>query len=1371
MNHAKIYLCKADLSLLGTLTGIQTESCSLTQNATDLWQITFDVNRFEDRNGELVQSSYYDSIDDMMKLYLDSDEVQAFFVIDSEPGIKGDGYQEVKTVTAHSIECELNNVYLKNFKINCGTSDSQEYLAKDSKENYYNINPYTGLPYEYISLVNYDDQQLSLMHLALQGTGWTVKERLDSETCQIKKSFDISDNSVYSFLMKTVSPAASVIFEFDRKHRQVGFVKAEDYGEDTGVFITMRNLMNRFDVTGSSNDNIITKLVPSGANNLGIKYVNFGRDSVLNLDYFMNTLNEYGDYKFVSTDLHDKYNQWKHYRETEQITCDKFFGDKFFTRRELYAELTKLYNKADLDISELTNRVPNDGCQIDYRTYKLEELQTAYTAYNNALLTLITTYKNEFGVTEIGNAPEYTPTPSTATNIKDTPYWYDFYAYKEQIIPSVEQALKMYCQTDSNGNLVTDKKGHFIEIASGNPDYYTNQSIIEDINSYLYEWSLYGLDELEAKKKAWSEAANLLFHECFIRTGTLVSPTSYRTPDDSEETGWNSLSAEQQGEFTTKDAFFNRLNQYLDYMSFEKRTNSITKTDCIGIIRQCEHAIKGRKRKIRKIKRRQRKYQSLRDTLAKSVTLENFSIDGENPLFTEDDQTILHSMMREQEYNNDNILITNLDDTVSTVDAQEQLYQAAVEKLYEISQPQYSFKTELDNLYSLQEFASYQKTFRIGNFIRVGTETHEELFDNLFIKLRVISMSYNPLEISENLSVEFSTMTKSLNGISDLAFLLDSESSSGGTSSSSPSSGGTYGNNNANVQISNNMLNALLGTEMFGTAVTDVILDSMKANKGNFNSLFARSGAFDSLEAGELKINGDCLFDKVKSSNWNGSESDPLDNSEGSIISLSDGKFSFGGGKLKWDGKDLSVSGTLKGCDGHFKGSLNVNGNFVVDEEGNVTANNAEITGKINATNSVISESTVAGEIYAEYLDAQKGKIAGWSFNENALYQNSSAFRSKDGKYFGTKGLSLGSVFVVDDEGFLLKDIHGDTIKNTSILCNNMSDAGNAFIDRIYVYGYKNYDANQIFSLFVWKSTSFHFDKPANKDSNHEFIAARYQYIFNKTAIRNVTPLDLKSEKFTDGLIEYIDINKMGYVILDDLEFVTTDFDKHLEDLEPPDPSYTVDSIKIAEISTKEASLTSDIDWRVDYCPIDIVGVYYSNNTYDRISEVSVGMTVDSYNKRIKMDDTFMTNEGFSSKYMYDNVTVSGKALYINSDGTIGVSGSSKRFKNSVSTNLTDISDPHGLYDINVVQYKYNDNYFSSPHDEGLGKYFIGFIAEDIAEKFKDGATFDQYHLPDGWDIRYMFPAALKLIQEQHRDIENLKEEIKELKEKLKGEV
>ena len=484
MENSKIYLCKADCSILGNISGLKIETCSLKKNAIVQWELTFEVERYTNDNlCELKQTDYYDSIDTMMRLYLDGKE-QAFFVIDEEPAIHGEGLQETKTVTAHSIERELSYLNIKNFKINCGTKDSQEYLATDSTGNFNNINPYTNLPYEYISLVNYNNPQLSLLHLALQNTGWAVDENIDTEICNIKKSFEVSNENIYSFLMDTVSSSASVVFQFDRKNKKVGLIKAEDFGEDTGIFISMRNLMNRFEINSSSNDELITKLVPTGANNLGIEQVNFGKDCIINLDYFMNTLNEYGDYKYVSKELYDKYVTWKNYRETDKIT----FNGKQYTRREQYIELTKLYNQTILDINDLKNRVPNDGAVTDYKTFSLEELKLHLNAFNKALVSLITLYKNECGVTEIGNAPNYTPTPSSAVNIKNTPYWHDYYAYQESIIPQIKEALKMYCQTDSNGNLMTDINGHFIEMEFGNPAYYADPSIVKEVDAYKCIW-------------------------------------------------------------------------------------------------------------------------------------------------------------------------------------------------------------------------------------------------------------------------------------------------------------------------------------------------------------------------------------------------------------------------------------------------------------------------------------------------------------------------------------------------------------------------------------------------------------------------------------------------------------------------------------------------------------------------------------------------------------------------------------------------------------------------------------------------------------------------------------------------------------------
>lgn len=1439
MEHANIYLCKADCSLLGTISGIKTETCQITKNLTDFWELTFEVERYTDKNGTLVQSSYYDSIDTLMKIYFDSNDVQMFFVINTEPAIAGDGYQETKTVTAHSIECELNNMFLKNFKINCGTKDSQEYLATDSNNTAYNINPYTELPYEYISLVNYRDPQLSLMHLALQNTGWTVKTNIDPEICQIKKSFDISSSNIYAFLMETVSPTASVLFEFDRKHKQIGMVKLENSGEDTGIFVTMRNLMNHFEVSGTD-DNLITKLTPNGADNLGIEYVNFGKDYIINLDYFMDTLNEYGDYKYVSTELHNKYHAWKDYRDGEQSSIGYHFSSGIGstpqtitlkgTRRELYKELSKLYNQTILDISERKNRVPNDGASIDYKTYSLEELKISLNAYNQALAALITIYKNEYGVTQIGNAPNYTPTPSNAVNIKDTPYWYDFYAYKESIIPKVEQALKMYCQTDENGNLMTDNNGNFIELEFGNPDYYADSGIVKEVDSYKYEWSLYGLDELESKKKAWSEAANLLFDDCFIQSGTITNPTAYRTPN---ETGWNSLSETQKKRFTSQSAYIEKLNQYLDYMSFNTRDNSLTKTKCKGVIRQCDDAIRKIKNEISLIEQKQDWFSRQRREIANSVTIENFKVNN-TLLFTEKDLNVINSMIREDEYTNDNILITSLDDIVTTIDAQEELYQSAIEKLYEISQPQYSFHTELDNIYALDEFQYYQKPFEIGNFIRVSLEIHEEICDNKFIKLRLVSITYNPLESDENLSVEFSTIVKAINGISDLGYFLgkNNSSSGGSTSSGSSSSDGTYGNNNANVQISNNMLNALLNTELFGTTVTDVILDSLKSNKGNFNTLFSHSGIFDSLEAGRIKISGTCLFDIIKSSNyvegksgsmlnlidgsfsfasgalsynpdkglviqgvasddsvnnlstsldnlsknvtntfngltdgkttinggciktgniisnnWNGNSKNLLGNTIGSILCLSDGKFSFGGGKLKWDGTSLSIEGT-----GKFTGEI--------------IANKGTFNGEVNATSG-----TFNGDVTANTLTAnERGTIAGWTFNKDGFSRENDSSGNSFSQSLGANGVSISDFFFVQPEGFAVTDPKFyERIRSYQWSGNEQLESS------IYLQGTDNaelYNGENCIYIYAY-----------GNEAGTININGKFKENFDQSEEQEGDKTITVSESMLHEKINnYIKI----CMTIDDIFF-----GYHFDDATHYPSSFaSINSIGLYDNSNRRigifkievfSSITDKVKRTIFLNNIRTQNDFILNSLFGQISLKTMDIYPQGINAFSEFELNIYSNDSSnttpevtisSSKLkhsgIYNAIASSGSQLRISDDGTFFKdSSSSRRYKKDITSKIPTKLNPNKLYDLNVVSYKYNDDYLPVT-DQRYNHDILGFIAEDVNEKYPEACNLNKDGIPEMWNINILFPAALKLIQDQHKELQTLKRKIKVLNKKCR---
>lgn len=129
--------------------------------------------------------------------------------------------------------------------------------------------------------------------------------------------------------------------------------------------------------------------------------------------------------------------------------------------------------------------------------------------------------------------------------------------------------------------------------------------------------------------------------------------------------------------------------------------------------------------------------------------------------------------------------------------------------------------------------------------------------------------------------------------------------------------------------------------------------------------------------------------------------------------------------------------------------------------------------------------------------------------------------------------------------------------------------------------------------------------------------------------------------------------------------------------------------------------------------------------------------------------------------------TTSAANAYISADGN-GVLAktsktSSRRFKDSITTDLDEELNPEHLYDIDVVQFKYKKDYFTNIDDIRYRKNMIGLIAENVYDNYKIAADWhvDEESgkvLVDAWNEQYIVPAMLKLIQEQHKEIEKLKQ-------------
>lgn len=1261
----KLYLCRPNQVILGTMTGLVEDSCNLIMHTADIWELSFDIDKYiTDENGNYVQSDYYESISENMELYIETDELSAFFRIDSTPTISNDGIQEKLSVTAHSIECELQNKILKNLKSNCGTIDSLEYLAAG-------INNYTQQITEWISLVNYENHNLSLLHMAIEKAGatWSIAPGLDENICNKKLTFDINQQDIYSFLMKDVSNAAKIIFDFDRKNKVISFKSFDKLGNDTGILISMKNLMKNFEISSSSTDSLITKYVPKGANDLGIEYVNFGEDYILNLDYFMNTLNEYGDYKYVSSELHDKYKKWLAYRDGERISYAETDGLK--TRREWYAYFTKQYNSALIVKNELKDRVPNDGCNIDYKTFKYEELITSLRAYTNALYALITLYKNEYNISGSQEINE--------TEIKKTPYWYDYYSYKYKIIPSVKEALKMYCETDANGNLTVNDDGNYIVLNGGNPAYNKGDPIIAPVDGWLYEWELYGLDELEAKRKAWIEAAVLLRKDAFFRSdGTL------RTPD---EAGWNELSAAQKQSFTGYPAYVTSLNSYLDYYAFKARPNALTGATTQGIILLCESAIQERKNEIKKQDNALQQIDEKRKDLAASADLKGYSDSEGNKVFNAEDLRVIELLIKEADFQNNHILITNLNDIATTVDIQEELYQDAVKQLAIISQPQYSFSCNINNLFHLDEFKAFADNFKLNNYIYVNTDIYKEILQ----KVRLITIKYNPLVVTENIDIEFSTMTKSLDGISDFAYLLNESSGYSGSSSSSGGSGGggTYGTNDADIQIANTMLNALLSTETFGTSISNIILDSISANKGEFRRLFANSGVFYGLETGELKVSGNCLADKIQSFNYK-------ENGAGSKLNLQDGTFEFAGGKLRWDGKKLIVGGYANASD---VSDLSASHKTLSDNYNDYTKGLSNGTTKINggclSTGNIISYNysiPVGGNV----LDNTSGSIlclgdGKFNFGGGKLkWDGTNLTINGAGTFSGTVSagaitgstISGGTISGTTISGTTISGgtVSGSTISGGSITCEDVEITGKIKAEELIV----------------------------NDHIDMKFTVGNYD---SRVKIMEMSAYDNSTIDNKEILYDLVIGHKQGQIVTGPTNAV---FNR----------VYFPGRVTIDE-NLNVYNTTHLRELHIQ----DALGEPESIITFDNLPKTSGGVNV-----KVGQKDPI------------------GRIYQ--------ASSSSKRYKNTIVPlgEIPSIS-PEKLYNFNVVSFRYNDNYLAE-NDQRYGIDIPGFIAEDVYEKYPIGCDIDDEGKPEMWNIQILFPAAIKLIQDQHKEIEQLKSRI-----------
>lgn len=327
-----------------------------------------------------------------------------------------------------------------------------------------------------------------------------------------------------------------------------------------------------------------------------------------------------------------------------------------------------------------------------------------------------------------------------------------------------------------------------IQIEIDNRKLPTSEGEKDFIEEYLTNWKYYGINELEIKLKSYQDQAKLLAKSHYDLTWERYQELSKQDPEK-----YPAL---------TEDGFKDKHNIY------EKNAYQMDENNKDS----CTAALKARRDEVKKEEEKQKEISKKRTALSQKMSLETWSDDTLGG-FSKEELSELYHITKQTPYTNENIFTTNQDSLTDIVTTQSELCRVALEELQTYSIPQTIYSTSLDSLISASGMELHAETLDYGSFIWLG------LRDDYYVKLRVMSISYNPFLFDNNFSLSFSNMIKSTSNRDDFMQILGSSSNLGGESSRNNVSG--------NLQLSDDniyeILNKLLQSSAFNNKVQNIV--------------------------------------------------------------------------------------------------------------------------------------------------------------------------------------------------------------------------------------------------------------------------------------------------------------------------------------------------------------------------------------------------------------------------------------------------------------------------------------------------------------------------------------------------------------------
>lgn len=720
--------------------------------------------------------------------------------------------------------------------------------------------------------------------------------------------------------------------------------------------------------------------------------------------------------------------------------------------------------------------------------------------------------------------------------------------------------------------------------------------------------------------------------------------------------------------------------------------------------------------------------------------------------------------------------------------------QDAMKEIVKSATLQHTLSSTLKNLFATKEFAPLREHFSVGNWLRVGVD--DEVY-----KLRLLEYEID-FENYESTPVEFSDVITIGDDITDIQSVIDNARSMS-TSYSSVERQAAQGSDTYNVvngwstrgldatltKIMNdaNNINTVFDSNgllfrrqnEFGDTYEDeqlrIINSTLAVTDDNWKTIKTAIGKFyyeDPASPGTLKqgygINGDLLVGRLILGEelgiynegatlkftenglviTNGTNTFTVNPNADSVFTISNSTenviyFDSNGNahfKGHIDATSLTLSGDSKlsssdisGMDNYIQKdqTISMNGSsFKVSSAGLLTAENA----------------VIKGTIYA-----MTGEIGNLTLQNGSLYNGTSSITSTTaGIYLGSDGFrqySSANAYVNIQNGKITA--YGANINGT-ITTSNITATGGTIggwiIKDTHIYNGKEYYgtfSNSSTGIGTYPETNLAFwagDGTFKVDMDGTVFSNTFMS-GNDTNSIQITAGTLMSSATNTGNIVHTILTENG-VFVNKISATSKE-----------------DTLAQANYYANRIKMTSYL-WTI----VDIQDLPNTDNNirfqgrfafYDEsvtMPTIYLQGSIDDQSRPVLNSEATLERDGYTSVSHVGMTSKGGFCL-------LG-DASSIRYKNTIQDlSLDFVKD---LYTLPLHTFIYNDDYLND-FDERYHKTIPGFIAEELNEIMPIAVDHNEDGSVEKWNDKIIIPCLLKLIQNNHEEIQELKEQIRQL--------